>query len=317
MNPVLADKYTQPVVYSNFMSVCITDSSKLSLLLSELSEALPLPYQLSHLKRIKSVRVASNKQYHMLLASTDRLPSSIPLKKALEHLVPLLSSEMRDCFGEVSIVQVPKHIPLTSVQYGVAKVAWPTVFSHNVKIERLINSDRFSPKQQSEMSNYMCVALEVANKAKASGAPPVAAIIVDPRTKSIIARHHHSAGRCLDHAVMLCIREVARIQKVTHVITPGGKRRCTDSADDNNSVNAMKYYLCTGLELYTTQEPCAMCCMGLVHARISTVVYGMSNAEMGGLGSVYKIHCQEGLNHHFDVYKGLLEQECIQLWPQQ
>ena len=316
MNPVLADKYTQPVSSSSFISVRITDCTKLSLLLSELSEALPLPYQLSHLKRIRSTKVDNKKQFHLLLAYKTRLPKSVPLSKAVEHLIPLLSSEMRHCFGEISTVQVPNQIPLTSVQYEEAKVIWPTVFSHNVKIEKQISPDRFSLKELARMHDYMSAALELANQSKHSGAPPVAAVVVDPKCKKIIAGHHHSAGSCLDHAVMLCIREVAKIQKETLLVPPGIKRKAGDIADAHNPFNPMKYHLCTGLEVYTTQEPCAMCCMALVHARISTVVYGMANAEMGGLGSVYKIHCKEGVNHHFDVYKGLLEHECIQLWNQ-
>ena len=313
MNPVLADKYTEPVSSTDFISVRVTDNTKLSLLLSELSQALPLPHALSHLKRIRSIKVDNNRQFHLLLAPDTRLPGTVPLKKAVEHFIPFLSSEMHHCFGEVSIVKVPNQIPLTSVQYEEAKLIWPTVFSHNLKIEQQLSKDRFSAKQLAEMDGYMREALELANSSKLLGAPPVSAIIVDPKTKKIVAGHHHSADNCLGHAVMLCIREVARIQVYTPAVTLGVKRRAGDSSDAKPG-SSMQYYLCTGLDMYTTQEPCAMCCMALVHARISTVVYGMANADMGGLGSVYKIHCQEGVNHHFDVYRGLLEHECAQLW---
>ena len=42
--------------------------------------------------------------------------------------------------------------------------------------------------------------------------------------------------------------------------------------------------------------------MALVHSRIGRVFYGSKNPGAGGLGSQYKIHTQEGINHHFDVY---------------
>lgn len=42
--------------------------------------------------------------------------------------------------------------------------------------------------------------------------------------------------------------------------------------------------------------------MGLVHSRISRVFYSEKNEKDGGLGSIYKIHLQEGLNHHFEVF---------------
>ena len=42
--------------------------------------------------------------------------------------------------------------------------------------------------------------------------------------------------------------------------------------------------------------------MALVHSRIRRVFY--VNATRGGsLGTFYKLHVQEGLNHHFEVFR--------------
>ena len=72
-------------------------------------------------------------------------------------------------------------------------------------------------------------------------------------------------------------------------------------------------YLCTGYDLYTTHEPCVMCAMALTHSRINRVFYGVENRVMGGIGSVFKIHCQDGLNHHYEVFKDVLKDECLEL----
>lgn len=45
------------------------------------------------------------------------------------------------------------------------------------------------------------------------------------------------------------------------------------------------------------------CSMALLHSRVRRVFYEAPNLLNGGLGSVYRIHTEEGLNHHFEVYK--------------
>ena len=52
--------------------------------------------------------------------------------------------------------------------------------------------------------------------------------------------------------------------------------------------------------------------MALVHSRINRVFYGSTQSD-GALGSRFSIHCQPGINHHFNVYKGILRTECAQL----
>lgn len=54
--------------------------------------------------------------------------------------------------------------------------------------------------------------------------------------------------------------------------------------------------------------------MALLHSRIRRVFYGCSDAVMGAIGSRYKIHAQAGLNHHFEVFSGVLEDECKSLF---
>ena len=53
--------------------------------------------------------------------------------------------------------------------------------------------------------------------------------------------------------------------------------------------------------------------MALVHSRIQRVYYGSSYRE-GALGSKYKLHTQAGLNHHYQVFKGLLKAQCDKLY---
>jgi tRNA-specific adenosine deaminase 3 len=68
-------------------------------------------------------------------------------------------------------------------------------------------------------------------------------------------------------------------------------------------------YICTGYDVYVTREPCAMCAMALVHSRVRRVFYGCPSPQ-GALGTQVKLHTLEGLNHHFEVFAGILEKDC-------
>ncbi|MHB8912689.1 MAG: tRNA adenosine(34) deaminase TadA [Lysobacter sp.] len=64
-----------------------------------------------------------------------------------------------------------------------------------------------------------------------------------------------------------------------------------------------------GCTLYVTLEPCAMCAMAMVHARIARVVYGASDPKTGAAGSVFDLLADPRHNHRIDVLAGVLADE--------
>jgi len=64
-----------------------------------------------------------------------------------------------------------------------------------------------------------------------------------------------------------------------------------------------------GTTLYVTLEPCAMCAMALVHARVSRLVYAASDPKTGACGSVFDLVADPRHNHRIDVVSGLLAEE--------
>ncbi len=65
--------------------------------------------------------------------------------------------------------------------------------------------------------------------------------------------------------------------------------------------------------LYVTLEPCAMCAMAMVHARVARVVYGADDPKTGAAGSVFDTLVSERHNHRVSVQGGLLADESAEM----
>jgi tRNA(Arg) A34 adenosine deaminase TadA len=64
-----------------------------------------------------------------------------------------------------------------------------------------------------------------------------------------------------------------------------------------------------GCTLYVTLEPCAMCAMAMVHARVARVVYAATDPKTGACGSVFDLLADPRHNHRVQVQGGLLADE--------
>jgi len=73
---------------------------------------------------------------------------------------------------------------------------------------------------------------------------------------------------------------------------------------------ALGTYRLTDTTLYVTLEPCVMCAAAIVHARVRRVVFGAWDPRAGGAGSVTNVFALPGINHHVDVFGGVLMEEC-------
>lgn len=64
-----------------------------------------------------------------------------------------------------------------------------------------------------------------------------------------------------------------------------------------------------GATLYVTLEPCAMCAMAMVHARIARLVFGAADPKTGAAGSVFDLLADPRHNHRVVVQGGVLGAE--------
>ncbi|MBB6246617.1 tRNA adenosine(34) deaminase TadA [Rhodanobacter sp. A1T4] len=69
----------------------------------------------------------------------------------------------------------------------------------------------------------------------------------------------------------------------------------------------------SGATLYVTLEPCSMCAMAMIHARVGRVVYAAVDPKTGAAGSVFDTLISEKHNHRIDVSGGLLADESATL----
>lgn len=64
-----------------------------------------------------------------------------------------------------------------------------------------------------------------------------------------------------------------------------------------------------GCTLYVTLEPCAMCAVAMVHARIARLVYAAGDPKTGAAGSVFDLVADPRHNHRIEVSSGVLAVE--------
>jgi tRNA(Arg) A34 adenosine deaminase TadA len=72
---------------------------------------------------------------------------------------------------------------------------------------------------------------------------------------------------------------------------------------------ALRNHRLVGCTLYVTLEPCAMCAMAMVHARIARLVYAAADPKTGAAGSVFDLIADPRHNHRVEVMGGLMADE--------
>ena len=68
----------------------------------------------------------------------------------------------------------------------------------------------------------------------------------------------------------------------------------------------------TGVTLYVTLEPCAMCAGALVQSRVTRLVFGAMDPKAGSVGSLYNLVQDPRFNHRVEVTSGVMSEACSQ-----
>ncbi|UZJ57236.1 hypothetical protein CBS101457_006556 [Exobasidium rhododendri] len=200
--------------------------------------------------------------------------------------------------------------------------------------------------------------IELAKKAKEQGELPIGVHVTpafsDLETNRLVGPDGHpwievdawdtrrSERNPIKHAVTNAIRDVAKLrsdrdrerlvllgakvaasnrdsQADPHANRLTAAAKAADELGSGRVTNSGQDYLLNNLILFTTHEPCLLCCMSLVHSRVRAIYFIQPSPGAGGCcgsdlkeelrctfaqdGGPFAVQEQAGLNHHFDVWK--------------
>jgi tRNA(adenine34) deaminase len=79
------------------------------------------------------------------------------------------------------------------------------------------------------------------------------------------------------------------------------------------AAKALNAWRLTGVTLYVTLEPCAMCAGALVQSRVTRLVFGTPDPKAGAVGSLYNLAEEPRHNHRLQVTSGIMADESRQV----
>lgn len=240
------------------------------------------PISLQHIKRIKKENGMNI--LTVVLFSLEYLEDKVKV----ENLVRDTNLQYTSLSCNTLVPRVGPSTKELITQWS--KQYWPLTWNGNPN-DQILNDYTF------DMDFIKTILIEIARISEREfingNKYPIVSIFIDPKNKELktIAVDARSTiqGCVLDHSIMQGIEEVARQQ-----------RHLTDSQMGSS-------YLCLNYDVYTTHEPCSMCCMALIHSRIKRCIFVKPMDNTGCLkpesGEGYCVHNNKILNSKYEVFQ--------------
>tara|TARA_B100000035_G_scaffold297926_1_gene291174 strand:- start:366 stop:818 length:453 start_codon:yes stop_codon:yes gene_type:complete len=135
--------------------------------------------------------------------------------------------------------------------------------------------------------NFMRAALEQAGNAALHGEVPVGSVITfDGKIISV------GSNRCISKNSAVRHAEIEAIE---------------------SACDFLSNYRIPNTSIYITLEPCHMCCMAIVNARIKNIFFGAKEPKTGAVVSVDNFLDRDFLNHKVNYSGGHMESESAEL----
>ena len=309
LEAILPRKYTDDIETTAVYVATIKEKSQTKKVMDLLKEKYPMTTSLHHLKRVRNL----NGDLHIILTTTNETSTKEVFERDIDicHLLK-----------DIRIGLVTSCPPLTRRQFTEASKHWPVSFHEDKYITKLVEGKMFTERDVMFHERIFRIVDETSRLAIGCNAMTSnAAVIVDPKEQKVLV----AAFDCsihfspLYHSSMVAIDMVARLQgggcygDLTYKMAADDGYLSLDltSSQQTNDVTPPHStrevlhdgYLCTGYDVYLSAEPCVMCAMSLLHSRVRRVFYMKGNKSTGGLGGVFTVHCEDSLNHHFEVFQ--------------
>lgn len=222
-------------------------------------------------------------------------------------------------FKDFRLSHVPSTAPATEQQLKIFSKIWPCKLARNAYLIKCLEGDLMTQKEKNIVSK---LASEILRYKKKIGNSSITVIFKDACIYGTgLSQKEDVLRNPLKHSVMVAIDDVALREGSGLWKEPGAPlsfslklgQSLLEGGDSDDSHSSMYPYLCTKYDVITSEEPCYMCAMALIHSRIRRL-YFIDGLELGTKTSVccYKddcaitkgnLHCISNLNHAYEALR--------------
>ena len=257
----------------------------------------------------RQIHTAKSTWVYILVGETETFTP-----KLIRDTMAGIEGMEQDIFLEV--IPVPQLAPSSQVQASLwSSQFWPCVYRksnplgpHPSQVARDTEEIRY------DASAWMALAHKVARQAQASGVgEPIGAVIVQRtegkaeviglagdarwcRGKPSAGGQSNPMAHCVLRAISMVGQKLVRHERREKGIPNEPPILDFDGLADQPILDLEKIcyeeehpnaggYLCHGLELYVTHEPCVQCSMAILHSRMGRMVFCQHMPDTGGLSS--------------------------------